>query len=36
VLYHQLYFRSRDEVDLEEILLLYSGDVVNGRELTAY
>ena len=37
VLYHQLYFGPRDEVDLEkEILRSYQGSVVNGRDLTAY
>jgi ribonuclease Z len=37
VLYHQLYFGPRDEVDLEkEIRRTYKGAVVNGRDLTAY
>lgn len=37
VLYHQLYFGPRDAVDLEkEIRRLYSGNVVDGRDLTAY
>jgi ribonuclease BN (tRNA processing enzyme) len=37
VLYHQLYFGSREEVDLEkEIRRTYTGNVVNGRDLTAY
>ena len=37
VLYHQLYFGPRDQVDLEkEIRRTYSGSVVNGRDLTAY
>ncbi|MEO8126406.1 MAG: MBL fold metallo-hydrolase [Bryobacteraceae bacterium] len=37
VLYHQLYFGPRDEVDLEkEIRRSYPGKVVNGRDLTAY
>ncbi|MFL6447979.1 MAG: MBL fold metallo-hydrolase [Bryobacteraceae bacterium] len=37
VLYHQLYFGPRDEVDLEkEIRRTYTGNVVNGRDLTAY
>jgi ribonuclease BN (tRNA processing enzyme) len=37
VLYHQLYFGPRDQVDLEkEILRTYQGSVVNGRDLTAY
>jgi ribonuclease BN (tRNA processing enzyme) len=37
VLYHQLYFGPRDEVDLEkEIHRSYTGTVVNGRDLTAY
>lgn len=37
VLYHQLYFGPHDEVDLEkEIRRTYSGNVVNGRDLTAY
>lgn len=37
VLYHQLYFGPRDEVDLEkEIRRTYTGNVVNGRDLTVY
>ena len=37
VLYHQVYFGPRDEVDLEkEIRRTYGGNVVNGRDLTAY
>src|SRR4051812_36749902 len=37
VLYHQLYFGPRDEVDLgKEIRRSYTGNVVNGRDLTAY
>lgn len=37
VLYHQLYFGPRDEVDLEkEIRRTYSGNVVNGRDLSLY
>jgi ribonuclease BN (tRNA processing enzyme) len=37
VLYHQLYFGSSDGVDLEkEIRRTYKGDVVSGRDLTAY
>ncbi len=37
VLYHQLYFGPRNEVNLEkEIRRTYSGDVVNGRDLTSY
>jgi ribonuclease BN (tRNA processing enzyme) len=37
VLYHQLYFGPRDQVDLEaEIRRTYSGNVVNGRDLTLY
>ncbi len=37
VLYHQLYFGPREEVDLEkEIRRTYSGDVVNGKDLTVY
>ncbi len=37
VLYHQLYFGPRDQVDLEkEIRRTYTGNVVNGRDLTAY
>jgi ribonuclease BN (tRNA processing enzyme) len=37
VLYHQLYLGSRDGVDLEkEIRRTYAGQVVNGRDLTAY
>lgn len=37
VLYHQIYFGRRDEVDLEkEIRRSYQGKVVNGRDLTAY
>jgi ribonuclease BN (tRNA processing enzyme) len=37
VLYHQVYFGQRDEVDLEkEIRRTYGGNVVNGRDLTAY
>ena len=37
VLYHQLYFGPRGEVDLEkEIRRSYQGHVVNGRDLTAY
>jgi ribonuclease Z len=37
VLYHQLYFGPRDEVDLEkEIRRTYTGAVVNGQDLTAY
>jgi ribonuclease Z len=37
VLYHQLYFGPRSEVDLEkEIRRSYQGQVVNGRDLTAY
>jgi ribonuclease Z len=37
VLYHQLYFGLRDPADLEkEIRRGYSGNVVNGRDLTAY
>jgi len=37
VLYHQLYFGPREAVDLEkEIRRSYSGNIVNGRDLTAY
>lgn len=37
LLYHQLYFGPRDEVDLEkEIRRTYKGNVVNGRDLMAY
>jgi len=37
VLYHQLYFGQRSEVDLEkEVRRGYSGVVVNGRDLTVY
>lgn len=37
VLYHQLYFGPREGVDLEkEIRRSYSGNVVSGRDLTAY
>jgi ribonuclease Z len=37
VLYHQLYFGPRDEVDLEtELLRSYQGRVVNGSDLAAY
>ena len=37
VLYHQLYFGRREEVDLEkEIRRNYSGAVVSGRDLTVY
>jgi ribonuclease BN (tRNA processing enzyme) len=37
VMYHQLYFGPRDQVDLEkEIRRSYTGNVVNGRDLTAY
>jgi ribonuclease BN (tRNA processing enzyme) len=37
VLYHQLYFGPREEVNLEkEIRRRYSGRVVNGRDLTMY
>ncbi len=37
VLYHQLYFGPREEVDLEkEIRRSYTGIVVSGRDLTAY
>lgn len=37
VLYHQLYFAPRDQVDLEkEIRRGYSGPVVNGRDLMEY
>ena len=37
VLYHQLYFGPREGVDLEkEIRRFYSGNVVSGRDLTAY
>jgi len=37
VLYHQLYFGPRNEVDLEkEVRRGYSGVVVNGRDLTVY
>ncbi len=37
VLYHQLYFGPRDQVDLEkEIRRSYAGTVVSGRDLTAY
>ena len=37
VLYHQLYFGPRDQVDLvKEIRRSYQGLVVNGRDLTAY
>jgi ribonuclease Z len=37
VLYHQLYFGPRNQVDLEkEIRQTYSGSVVNGRDLTEY
>ena len=37
VLYHQLYFGPRDEVDLEkEIRRTYTGAVVSGRDLTVY
>lgn len=37
VLYHQLYFGPREEVDLEkEIRRTYKGPVVNGQDLTVY
>ncbi len=37
VLYHQLYFGPSDQVDLvKEIHRTYSGNVVNGTDLTAY
>jgi ribonuclease BN (tRNA processing enzyme) len=37
VMYHQLYFGPPGEVDLEtEIRRSYQGQVVNGRDLTAY
>lgn len=37
VLYHQLYFGRRGEVDLKkEIRRTYKGNVVDGRDLTAY
>jgi len=37
VLYHQLYFGSRDEVDLEkEVREHYSGAVISGRDLGVY
>jgi ribonuclease BN (tRNA processing enzyme) len=37
VLYHQLYFGPHNEVDLEkEIRRTYTGNVVNGKDLTAY
>jgi ribonuclease BN (tRNA processing enzyme) len=37
VLYHQLYFGTREQVDLvKEIRRTYKGNVVNGRDLTAY
>jgi len=37
VLYHQLYFGSRNHVDLKkEIRRTYKGNVVDGRDLTAY
>jgi ribonuclease BN (tRNA processing enzyme) len=38
VLYHQLYFGPRDQVDLEKEIrrASYAGAVVNGRDLTAY
>jgi ribonuclease BN (tRNA processing enzyme) len=37
VLYHQLYFGPREEVDLEkEIRRSYTGTVVNGQDLTVY
>jgi ribonuclease BN (tRNA processing enzyme) len=37
VLYHQLYFGPQNQVDLEkEIRRTYTGNVVNGRDLTAY
>jgi ribonuclease BN (tRNA processing enzyme) len=37
VLYHQLYFGPHEEVDLEkEIRRTYTGNVVSGRDLTAY
>lgn len=37
VLYHQLYFGPRAEVDLEkEIRRTYAGAVVNGQDLTVY
>jgi len=37
VLYHQLYFGPREEVDLEkEIRRTYTGNVVSGRDLTEY
>jgi ribonuclease Z len=37
VLYHQLYFGRYEGVDLEkEIRRFYSGNVVNGRDLTMY
>jgi len=37
VLYHQLYFAPRDQVDLEkEIRRTYPGNVVSGRDLTSY
>jgi ribonuclease BN (tRNA processing enzyme) len=37
VLYHQLYFGPREQVDLEkEIRRTWTGNVVNGRDLTSY
>jgi ribonuclease BN (tRNA processing enzyme) len=37
VLYHQLYFGPKEQVDLvKEIQKGYSGAIVNGRDLTAY
>lgn len=37
VLYHQLYFGPREGVDLEkEVRRFYPGNVVSGRDLTAY
>jgi ribonuclease BN (tRNA processing enzyme) len=37
VLYHQLYFGPKDQVDLEkEVRRTYGGPVVNGLDLTAY
>jgi ribonuclease BN (tRNA processing enzyme) len=37
VLYHQLYFGPRDQIDLEkEVRRSYSGNVVSGRDLTVY
>jgi ribonuclease BN (tRNA processing enzyme) len=37
VLYHQLYFGARGRVDLKkEIRRTYRGNVVDGRDLTAY